>query len=87
MSNDTIDPPWFRYYSSVTDLLGGSRREIIPRISPVYRTAFPSPSMRNITAPVQWLASRRVTLIESLGVRSISVGVFRGIGLYVELNK
>lgn len=44
--------------------------------------AFPSPSMRNITAPVQWFASKRVTRIDNRGVSSISVGVFRGIGLY-----
>jgi hypothetical protein len=49
--------------------------------------AFPSPSIRNITAPVQWFASRRVTLIDSFGVRSISVGVFSGIGLCPQVSE
>ena len=48
--------------------------------------AFPWPSIKNITAPAQWLASRRVTRMRCNGVSSISVGVLRGIGLWSRVS-
>lgn len=80
VSDKAVDPPGFSCLLLVQ--VTACATEEIPRMSPVYRIAFPSPSIRNITAPVQWLASRSVTRIETRGVSSISVGVSKGIGLY-----